>query len=110
MAKKTPTKERFPIVKEICRWRWGNNPTRDEYKGQRVSIRARSHYVKDVAWIERLTQIAMKDFPKLRKEDIEIIIYGGSYIKGFAGIEFDPGNWKVPSGYEKLLRQHPSLH
>ena len=109
-TKSKPEKQNYPISKEICRWKWGNNPTNDEYEGQRIAIRASRHYVKNFAWAEKLAKIAMKDFPKLRKEDIEIVIYGGDTIKGFMGIEFDPGNWEVPSSYEKVTRQHKTLH
>ena len=104
--------EELPAIKkEVCRWNWEDSKTHEQCESNRVSIRAAHCYSSDFAWIEYLVSVAMKDFPSLKKSDIQVVKYGGSFIKGYSGIEFNPGKMKIPlgSGYEIVSLQHPTL-
>ncbi len=54
-----------------------------------------------------LTKIAKRDFPSLKDEDIEILIYRGRFLDGLMGIEFDPMKWEIPAEYEDR-KNHPA--
>lgn len=83
-------------VFEIC----GNGVT----YGDRVIVR-NSHYGRSYAGIERLFEVAKRDFPFLVEEDVEVVIYGGSRISGYMGIEFNvPKGAAVPATYNRISR------
>lgn len=46
------------------------------------------NYGRSLAKINRLVAEARKDFPELKDEDIEVVVYGGVNFKGQIGVEF----------------------
>lgn len=95
------------ISKAQCHWRWGNNPTNDEHKGQRVAVWTNC-YTKTIEHANDLAKILKKDFPGVKDDEIEIVVYGGSTKKGMMGAEFDPGDRKIPKDYAVWDRFDPS--
>ena len=48
--------------------------------------------------LNRLANIAKEDFPFLEERDIDVVLFGGTRIKGIFGIGFDLDF--IPNGYE----------
>ena len=46
------------------------------------------HYSHSLAWLNSLVSEAMHDYPGLKPEEINVVIYGGERIKHVLGIEF----------------------
>lgn len=95
------------ISKAQCHWRWGISPTQDERKGQRVAVWTNC-YSKTVEHAQFLAEILKKDFPGLKDDEIEIVVYGGTTKKGMLGIEFDPKDRKIPNEYVVWSKFDPS--
>lgn len=89
--------------RKFATWRWGNNPSNDEHQSQRCAIIA-DCYSHSIEVINQLVAAAKADFPNLTDEDIEVVTYGGSYIAGIPGVEFDPGEDHsiVPKSYDRV--------
>jgi hypothetical protein len=102
-----PNNSKLTISKAQSHWRWGNSPTRDENKGQRVAIWANC-YSKAVEHANYLAEILKKDFPGVKDDEIEIVIYEGITKKGMMGLEFDPGEREIPKDYLVWDRFDPS--
>jgi len=86
--------------KRIVTHKWGNNPTNDEYTGSNGFIIS-NRYDKSIAHYLELVEIAKKDFPFLKDEDIECCeVRRSSYNQGCPFIKFSlPENTKK-KGYE----------
>jgi hypothetical protein len=70
----------------------------------RISFRT-DDYSKKVSKFDRLIEEAQKDFPGLKREDIDYIVYGGDRIKRIPGIEFPlPSGVEIPKDYRQVDR------
>jgi hypothetical protein len=80
--------------KFICTHKWGNNPTNDEYTNSNGFILSCT-YDYSIKGFKELAQIAQKDFPFLKEDDIEcFIVTKSTYNKGFPGVRFSlPENY-----------------
>ena len=73
------------------------------------SIRT-NYYASDLEYFLNLFEIAKKDFPELREEDVKFVHYRGQRIKGIFGLEFSRDGYKGKKreynkkGYEE--REH----
>lgn len=58
-------------------------------------------YSSRLTHFDELFAVAQSDFPDLRREDCEIVHYGGQRYRGTYGIEFRwPG--EIPDSYQKI--------
>ena len=57
--------------------------------------------------LNRLANIAKEDFPFLEERDIDVVLFGGTRIKGVFGIEFDLDF--IPNGYELVSELEDTL-
>jgi hypothetical protein len=55
-----------------------------------------------------LWQQAKKDFPTLTESDVEIVHYGGRYIKGYFGLEFQSAE-TIPPDYQQIRELEDTL-
>jgi len=63
-------------------------------------------YSRNLVYLAKLTAIAKADYPWLQDKDIEIVVYGGDYIKFHMGIEFSVK--EVADGY-RIGKLEPTL-
>lgn len=68
-------------------------------------------YSKSLQYINILVKIAKRDFPFLNNENIDVIIYGGRYIKHIMGIEFTVSAevMKPEYNYQEVSSLEPTL-
>ena len=71
-------------------------------QGALVTLR-NDHYGKSLQVIEELFEEALKDFPELSRDDVQLSHYAGMCYKGTYGIEFTAPN-DVPSEYQVTAR------
>jgi hypothetical protein len=78
------------------------------------SIRT-NYYASDLEYFLNLFEIAKKDFPELKEEDVKFVHYGGQRIKGIFGLEFSRQGYKgkkkeyKAKGYEEREHVEPIL-
>lgn len=73
-----------------------------ESTGEMVVVRL-NHYGHQLEYFFELFEVAQKDFPKLKLEDVEVVHYGGSRYSGYWGIEFKNPNGNIcPDGYTQI--------
>jgi hypothetical protein len=89
--------------KRIITWKWGNNPTRDEYTTSRAYIFG--NYGDNYAHYARLVKEAKRDFPRLRNRDITVsVVRESTYMKNFIYISWLVKPNQQKEGYEKWGR------
>ncbi len=57
--------------------------------GKRRVVLRSNHYSRSLAHVLSLVNAAKADFIEIKDDDIEVVIYGGRYIKGTMGVEFN---------------------
>jgi len=91
------------MEKRIITWKWGNNPTHDEYTTSRAFIFG--NYGDNFAHYAQLVAEAKKDFPKLRDEDVTVsVVHQSTYMKHFIYISFMVEENQVMAGYKNWDR------
>lgn len=76
--------------KIIAEWKWGNNPTNDEYTTTRCFI-INGNYDDSLEAFTKMADEAKKDFPHLKLKDKDIDtgrIHGTGYMDGYVCISF----------------------
>lgn len=75
------------MQKIIYQWKWGNNPTHDEYTTTRVLIIG--NYNRSVEEVNKLAAVVAVDFPDVHQSDIDIgKISGTGHMDGFMCLSF----------------------
>jgi hypothetical protein len=73
------------------------------HEGSRTVVLRTGSYGSILKRFDDLFTEAQKDFPSLKRDDVEIKQYGGDRIKHIFGIEFTaPKEVTVPDSYERI--------
>lgn len=77
--------------------------------GKRCSIRT-DIYSHNLAHIEEIFEEIKKDFPKIDRCAVDVVIYGGIRIKHILGLEFNvPIDQEIPKNYLRVSELEPTL-
>lgn len=66
-------------------------------------------YAHTLKFFMGLVEVAKKDFPDLKDEDIEIVHFEGKRYRGQFGIEFKVDSENVPKEYDEIHKLEPTL-
>lgn len=79
------------------------NIIREYCEASNICVLRTDTYASSSAYISKLVNEAIQDYPLLRKIDVRIVVYGGDRRKGQMGIEFTPyGELPVSDDYVRI--------
>lgn len=68
-----------------------------------VGVVRTGHYGSQLSYIDLLFAIAKQDFPALKRDDVNVVRYGGEKYANTFGIEFPiPSKATIPDEYQKI--------